>query len=157
MSVAHVSVFINGCLDDSSEWYNTRPECELFLTAAGFDSIRRYDTVRLPGSVDAVVHKYQLFQYNGLGDLYLSPHMAEITEYADWEFCGCVFGNPIIPGREYLDNETGIYDPATSTQCMACESEEWDAECAGADAQEIALDNRWTGIPDTLTVEDMTR
>ena len=149
MSVAHVAVFINGCLNDSEEWYETRSECEAFLTDhAGFGDFEAYGWLNaLPGMPDdATVTKYHLFdgilsEPNGLE---LSSYMAEIVEYPSWEFCDC------IDTREYLDNETGIYDPELSVCCMACEIEAYD----DYDAWEDAIQHSGE-LPDTVTAGDM--
>jgi hypothetical protein len=122
----HLSIFINGCLSDSDEWYETVEAAEAAITAPQHYEYNRYATIT--SAYDgATCHKYELFEldWNG-GPRKRSAYMAEITEYPNLEFCSCE--------RDALDNETGLYDPSIADCCMACERDQnamhdaWEAQ-----------------------------
>lgn len=131
MTAVHLSVFVNGCLDDTNEWYETVADAQSSLAESYY--WERVSTGYILGSDTDTVRKYRLFtRSETTGNLLESAYMAEICEYPALAFCDCA------SNRSELDNETGLYDPSASVQCMACEADTWEAECAMHDAWEAA-------------------
>lgn len=115
---AHLSVFINGCLDDYSGWHETHDHAFADLVQTYDCMADEYEVATL--SDGATVRKYMLWVIDDETETLLD-HMAEIVEYPSLLFCDC------SDTRMLVDNETGMYDPELSVCCMACENEQYDA------------------------------